>query len=153
MKTVATNKKAYHDYSVVETLEVGINLVGCEVKSIRGSAVTLTDSFCKIENGQLLLINCYIKNYEQGSFSNVASRRTRRLLATKREIARLYSKAVEKSYTIVPLKVYFKGSLVKLEIGLCKGKKLYDKREAKMLKDLDRAMQRDVKDYEMRKKY
>lgn len=152
MKIVSTNKKAYHNFSVEETLETGINLIGCEVKSIRASQVNMADSYCKIENGQLYLLNCYVKNYEQGSFSNVNSRRERRLLASSREIARLRAKSIEKSYTIVPLKMYFKGSLVKVEIGLCKGKKLYDKKEAKMQKDQKRAMERDVKEYELRKK-
>ena len=150
-KTEITNKKAFHDYFVEDTLEVGINLIGCEVKSIRQGACNLTDSFCRIENGQLLLVNCYVKNYDKGSFSNTESRRTRRLLAHKTEILRLRAKSVEKGFTLVPLKIYFSGSLVKVQFGLCKGKKLYDKKRSIMEKDVARDVQKEIKRYEERR--
>ena len=118
MKLISTNKKAFHDYNVVETLECGINLIGCEVKSLRKGEVNLADSYCRIVEGSLVLINCHIKNYDKGSYSNVASRRDRRLLAHKREIMRMLGKVKEKGYSMVPLKMYFKDSLVKVEVGL-----------------------------------
>ncbi|MEG2014240.1 MAG: SsrA-binding protein SmpB [Clostridia bacterium] len=141
-KIIATNKKATHDYFVIETLETGIKLVGCEVKSIRAGEVNLKDSYCEVEGGQLILVNCYVKNYDKGSFSNVASRRDRVLLLHKRETMRLLGKVREKGYTIVPLKIYFVGSLVKLEIALVKGKQLYDKRDSLREKDLQREQER-----------
>lgn len=147
MKVIATNKKAFHDYFVVETLECGINLVGCEVKSLRNGEVNLADSYCRVENGSLVLLGCHIKNYEKGSYSNVASRRDRRLLAHKKEIMRILGKVKEKGYSIVPLKIYFKNALVKVEIGLVKGKQNFDKRETIMKKDVERATQRAIKEY------
>ncbi len=105
MKVIATNKKAYHNYFVVETLECGINLVGCEVKSLRKGEVNLADSYCRVENGSLVLLGCHIKNYDKGSYFNVDSRRDRRLLAHKREIMRLLGKVREKGYSVVPLKM------------------------------------------------
>ena len=147
MKLISTNKKAFHDYNVVETLECGINLIGCEVKSLRKGEVNLADSYCRIANGSLVLINCHIKNYDKGSYSNVASRRDRRLLAHKREIMRMLGKVKEKGYSIVPLKMYFKESLVKVEVGLVKGKRDYDKKEALLKKDAERDLQRTMKEY------
>lgn len=146
-KIITTNKKAYHDYFVIETLECGINLIGCEVKSLRKGEANLLDSFCRIENGSLILKGCHISNYEKGSYSNLASRRDRRLLAHKREIMRLLGKVKEKGYSIVPLKLYFKNSLVKVEVGLVKGKQNYDKKQTIMLKDIERDSQRAIKDY------
>ena len=150
MKLISTNKKAYHDYSVVETLECGINLIGCEVKSLRKGEVNLADSYCRIVNGSLVLVNCHIKNYDKGSYSNVASRRDRRLLAHKREIMRMLGKVKEKGYSMVPLKMYFKASLVKVEVGLVKGKRDYDKKEAIQKKDAERDLQRTMKEYSER---
>jgi len=147
MKTIALNKKATHDYFVVETLECGINLIGCEVKSLRDGEVNLTDSYCEIVGDQLILRECYIKNYDKGSFSNVASRRNRRLLAHKSETMRLLGKVKEKGYSIVPLKMYFKDSLVKVEIALVKGKKLYDKRDSIAKKDMDRDQARAIREW------
>lgn len=144
MKIISTNKKAYHDFSVIETFETGINLVGCEVKSIRRGEVNLKDSYAEIRDGQLLLKNAYIKPYDKGSFSNVEPRRDRRLLMHKNEIMRLLGKVKEKGFSLVPLKIYLNGSLVKAEIALAKGKKLFDKRDALMKKDLDRQQQRDI---------
>lgn len=146
-KVITTNKKAFHDYFVVETLECGINLVGCEVKSLRKGEVNLADSYCRVENGRLMLLGCHIKSYDKGSFSNVASRRDRRLLAHKREIMRILGKVKEKGYSLVPLKMYFKGALVKVEVGLVRGKQNFDKKNAILQKDLDRDQQRAVKEY------
>ena len=151
MKQICTNKKAFHDYNVVESVECGINLIGCEVKSLRNGEVNLADSYCRIVDGSLVLINCHIKNYDKGSYSNVASRRDRRLLAHKREIMRMLGKVKEKGYSIVPLKMYFKDSLVKVEVGLVKGKRDYDKKEALLKKDAERDLQRTMKEYSERK--
>lgn len=147
---VVLNRKALHDYTVVEKLECGINLVGCEVKSVRTGQVNLGDSYCSVDDGQLLLHNCYIKNYDKGSFSNVDGRRDRRLLAHKRETMRLLGKVREKGYSLVPLKMYFKQSLVKVEVALVKGKHLYDKKQSIVEKDLERDKQRTLKEYSHR---
>ncbi len=144
---VVLNKKALHDYTVVERMECGINLIGCEVKSVRMGQLNLTDSYCTVKDGQLILNNCYIKNYDKGSFSNVDGRRDRRLLAHKREIMRLLGKVREKGYSLVPLKIYFKQSLVKVEVALVKGKHLYDKKQSLMEKDIERDKQRALKEY------
>ena len=146
MKTVATNKDAFHNYFILETFESGVNLEGCEVKSVRNAEVNLKDSFVFIKDGQMFLRNAYIKSYDKGSFSNVESRRDRKLLMHKKEIEKLGSKSQEKGLTVVPLKLYFKGSLVKVEIGLAKGKQLHDKRETIRRKDLDRETARDVRE-------
>ena len=151
MKLISTNKKAFHDYNVVETLECGINLIGCEVKSLRKGEVNLADSYCRIVDGSLVLVNCHIKNYDKGSYSNVASRRDRRLLAHKREIMRMLGKVKEKGYSMVPLKMYFKDSLVKVEVGLVKGKRDYDKKDALLKKDAERDLQRTMKEYSERR--
>lgn len=150
MKVIATNKKARHDYFVVETLECGINLVGCEVKSLRKGEVNLADSYCRVDGGNLTLIGCHIKNYDKGSYSNVESRRDRRLLAHKREIMRLLGKVKEKGYSMVPLSMYFKDSLVKVEVALVKGKQNYDKKDAIKANDIKREQQRAVSDYKAR---
>lgn len=147
MDLIATNKKALHDYYVIETLECGINLIGCEVKSLRKHEVNLADSYCRVENGSLVLLNCYIKNYDKGSFSNVQSRRDRRLLAHKREIMRILGKVKEKGYSLVPLKMYFKDALVKVEVALVRGKQNFDKKNTLMQKDIDRDTQRAIKDF------
>lgn len=150
MKVIANNKKAFHNYFVVETLECGINLIGCEVKSLRKGEVNLADSYCRVENGNLIMLACHIKNYDKGSYSNLDSRRDRRLLAHKREIMRMLGKVKEKGYSIVPLKMYFKDSLVKVEVGLVRGKRAYDKKDAILQKDADRAQQRAIKEYSER---
>ena len=138
MKIVATNKKAFHDYFVIDSFEAGINLVGCEVKSVRAGEVNLKDSYAVIRGGQLVLVSAYIKNYDKGSFSNVDSRRDRRLLMHRQEIMRLLGKVKEKGFSLVPLKMYLNGSLVKVEIGLVKGKQLYDKKKAIAEKDAEK---------------
>ena len=143
-KIITTNKKAYHDYFVVDTFEAGVRLVGCEVKSLRNNGANLKDSYVTVKDGQLTLVNAYIKNYDFGSFSNVNSMRDRVLLAHRAEINRLVGKTREKGYTMVPLKMYFVGSLVKVEVGLVKGKQLFDKKRAiakrDALRDMDRQM-------------
>lgn len=146
MKIVATNKKAFHDYFVIDSFEAGINLVGCEVKSVRAGEVNLKDSYAVIRGGQLVLVSAYIKNYDKGSFSNVDSRRDRRLLMHRQEIMRLLGKVKEKVFSLVPLKMYLNGSLVKVEIGLVKGKQLYDKKKAIAEKDAERDKQRQLAD-------
>jgi SsrA-binding protein len=146
MKVVATNKEAYHNYFIIETFETGINLIGCEVKSIRNGEVNLKDSYASVYDGELFLRNAYIKNYDKGSFSNMESRRDRKLLMHKKEIAKLQSKSQEKGFSVVPLKIYFKGSLVKVEVAFAKGKHTYDKRETIKRKDLERETARAVRD-------
>ena len=143
-KTIATNKKAYHEYFIEETYEAGIELVGSEVKSIRMGAVNLKDSYAAVKNGELVLIGAHISPYEKGSFFNPDPRRTRRLLMHKKEIVRLKSKIEQKGYTLVVTKLYFKDALVKAEVALAKGKELYDKRqslkEKQVKRDVARAM-------------
>ena len=143
-KVITTNKKAYHDYFVVDTLEVGIRLVGCEVKSLRTDGANLKDSYCAIKDGQLLLFNAHIKNYDKGSFSNVGSTRDRVLLAHKGGRGGGGGRGREKGYTLVPLKMYFVGSLVKVEVGLVKGKRLFDKKRAIAQRDEKRDMDRQM---------
>lgn len=141
---IATNKKARFEYFIEETYEAGITLVGCEVKSARAGNVNLADSFCFFENGELLLKNCYVAAYEQGSYNNVDVRRDRKLLMHKQELRRLYGKIKEKGYTLVPIKMYFKNSLVKVELGLGKGKKQYDKKQTTRERDIKRSAERDI---------
>ena len=143
-KTVATNKKAYHDYFIEETFEAGIELVGSEVKSIRKGAVNLKDSYAAVKDGELILFNAHISPYEKGSFFNPDPRRQRRLLMHKKEIVRLKSKTEQKGYTLVVTRIYFKNALVKAEVALAKGKELYDKRktlkEKQIKRDVERAL-------------
>ncbi len=146
-KIVATNKKAYHDYFVEDTYEAGIVLVGCEVKSIRQGGVNLRDSFVIIKNGEAFLIGAHISPYKMGSYFNPDPRRTRKLLLNKYEINRLRGKVEQKGYTLVPLKIYFKGALVKIELGVCKGKELHDKRAAIKDKENKRNLERVMKEY------
>ena len=145
-KLIATNKKAYHDYFVEDTYEAGVVLVGCEVKSVRAGAVNLRDSFVIIKNGEVWMLNVHIAPYKQGSYNNVDSKRTRKLLLNKREINKLRGKVEQKGYTLVPLKIYFKDALVKIEIGLCKGKELHDKRAAIKEKEVNRSIRRELKE-------
>ncbi len=141
-KTVATNKKAYHDYFIEETYEAGIELVGSEVKSIRKGAVNLKDSYAAVKDGELYLYNAHISPYEKGSFFNPDPRRRRRLLMHKKEITRLKSKTEQKGYTLVVTRLYFKDSLVKAEVALAKGKELYDKRKTLKEKQIKRDVAR-----------
>ncbi len=142
VKQLAKNNKAFHDYFVEETYEAGIELAGTEVKSIRLGNVNLRDSFCVVKDGELILHGMHVGPYEKGNIFNREPRRPRRLLMHKREILRLYGKVKQDGYTLVPLKVYLKGPRVKVEIGLCKGKKLYDKREDAARRDAKREMER-----------
>lgn len=143
---MARNREAYHEYFVEEEFEAGIELCGTEVKSIRQGTLTLKDSWCGIKNGELLVNQMHISPYEQGNIFNKDPRRPRRLLMHKREIMRLYGKVKQDGYAIIPLSVYFKGSRVKVCIGLCKGKKLYDKRQAAAERDAKRQMERAMKE-------
>ena len=144
-KLIAKNSKAFHDYFVEDRYEAGIELAGTEVKSIRMGNVNLKDSFCTIKDGQMTLNGMHVSPYEKGNIFNKDPMRQRRLLMHKREILRLFAKIKQDGYTLVPLSLYFKGPRVKVEIGLCKGKKLYDKREAAAKKDAKREMDRALK--------
>ncbi len=137
---IASNKKAYHDYFVEDTFEAGIELCGTEVKSLRNGRVNLKDSFCRIKNGEILIHGMHISPYEKGNIFNREPMRARRLLMHKREILKLFGLVGQQGYSVIPLKLYFSGKWVKVEIGLCKGKKLYDKREA----DAKRSAQREA---------
>lgn len=141
---IATNKKARFEYFIEETYEAGIVLVGCEVKSARVGNVNISDCFCFFENGELILKNCYIAAYEQGSYNNVDTKRDRKLLLHKREMSRLYGKIKEKGYTLIPVRMYFKNSIVKMELGLGKGKKAYDKKDSVRERDIRRSADRDI---------
>ena len=145
VKQVARNQKAYHDYFIEEKFEAGIELAGTEVKSIRMGNVNLKDSFCLIKDGQRSVLGMHISPYEKGNIFNKDPRRPRRLLMHKREIQRVFAKIKQDGYTLVPLSLYFKGPRVKVEVGLCKGKKLYDKRDAAAKKDAKREMDRALK--------
>lgn len=145
-KTIAQNKKAFHDYFVIESMEAGIELCGTEVKSIRSGRVNLKDSWCSIEDGELYIKGMHISPYEQGNIFNRDPMRVRRLLMHKREIMRLFGTVKQNGYSLIPLSLYFKGSKVKVQVGLCKGKKLYDKREDMAARDAKRDMQRAIKE-------
>ncbi len=149
-KLIAQNKKAFHDYFVEDTYEAGIVLVGCEVKSIRLGAINLRDSFVIIKNGEVFMIGAHISPYKMGSYNNVDPRRNRKLLLNRSEINKLRGKVEQKGYTLIPLKVYFKDALVKVQIGLCKGKELHDKRQAIKEKENDRNLRRVMKEYNTR---
>ena len=141
-KQIAANRKAYHDYFVDDKYEAGISLVGTEVKSLRAGQVNLKDSYCTIKNGEIFANGIHISPYEQGNIFNRDPRRTRKLLMHKREILKLFSLVSQKGYTLVPLSLYFKDSKVKVEVGLCRGKKLYDKRDAEAEKQASRDSER-----------
>ena len=145
IKLIANNKKAYHDYFIEDKYEAGIELFGTEVKSIRMGKCSIKESFIRIDKGELYLYGMHVNPYEKGNIFNKDPLRTRKLLLHKSEIVKLAAKQAEKAYTLVPLQVYFKGSLVKVEIGLAKGKKLYDKREDIAKKDQRREMEREMK--------
>ncbi len=144
-KLIANNKKAYHDYFILDTYETGISLAGTEVKSLRMGKCSIKESFVRIENGEVFIYGMHISPYEKGNIFNKDPLRPRKLLLHKYEINKLLGKTKEKGIAIVPLKVYFKGSLVKIEIGLAKGKKLYDKRQDIAKKDQQREASRDFK--------
>lgn len=144
-KLIANNKKAYHDYFIDDTYEAGIALAGTEVKSLRMGRCSVKESFIRIENGEVYVYQMHISPYEKGNIFNKDPLRPRKLLLHKSEINKLMGRVAQKGFTIVPLKVYFKGSLVKVEIGLARGKKLYDKRQDIAKKDQRREAEREFK--------
>ena len=146
LKTLAQNKKAFHDYFIEESFEAGIELFGTEVKSIRNSALNLKDSWCEIREGEIFINNMHVSPYEKGNIFNKDPVRSRKLLMHKKEIMRLLGKIKLNGFTIIPLSVYLKGSLVKVSIGLCRGKKLYDKREDAAKKSAKRDIERTIKE-------
>ena len=145
-KQIAENRSARHDYFVLEAYEAGIELVGTEVKSIRQGGVNLKDSWCEIVGGEMLVNGMHISPYEKGNIFKRDPRRQRRLLLHRSEIRRLYDKVRQEGLTLVPLKLYFKGSRVKLEVGLCRGKKLYDKRDDMAKRQSQRDIERAIKE-------
>ena len=145
IKIVAKNSKAFHDYFIEDKYECGIELAGTEVKSIRQGNVNLKDSFCIIKDGEISVLGMHISPYEKGNIFNKDPRRNRKLLMHKREIMRLFGKIKQDGYSLIPLSIYFKGPYVKLEIGLARGKKLYDKRDSAAKKDAKREIDRAMK--------
>ena len=146
IRVMARNREAYHEYFVEEEMEAGIALQGTEVKSIRQGTLNLKDAWCGIKNGELLLNQMHISPYEQGNRFNPDPRRVRKLLMHRREIMRLFGKVKQDGYALIPLSIYFKGSRVKVKIGLCKGKKLYDKRQSAAEQDAKRQIDRAMKE-------
>lgn len=146
-KTITLNKKARHDYFVEESFETGIELFGTEVKSLRAGTVNLKDSWCDISSGEVWLKQMHISPYEKGNIFNKDPLRERKLLMHRREINRLIGLIKTQGYTLIPLSLYFKGPRVKVQLGLCKGKKLYDKREDAAKKDAKRDIDRAIKDH------
>lgn len=148
-KTIAQNKKAFHDYFVLEQYETGIELSGTEVKSIRQGRVNLKDSFCSIDKGEIFVYGMHISPYEKGNIFNKDPLRKRKLLMHKKEILRLFGTVKQEGYSLIPLSLYFKGPRVKMNLGLCKGKKLYDKRADIAKKEASREMERHLKSQNM----
>ena len=144
-KLISNNKKAYHDYFVIDKYEAGIELKGTEVKSLRMGNCSIKESICRINKNEAIIIGMNIKPYEKGNIFNVDSLRTRKLLLHKREILKISQQLKLQGYTLIPLRVYFKGSLVKIEIAVCKGKKIYDKREDLKKKDMKRKLEINYK--------
>ena len=145
IKQIANNKKAFHDFFVEESLECGIQLFGTEVKSLRLGQASIKESFCQIRNGECFIVGMHINPYERGNSFNKDPLRDRKLLLHRREIDRLLGKIKEQGYTLMPLRLYFKGSLVKLDMGLCRGKKIYDKREDMKKKAQRRELEKEFK--------
>lgn len=145
-KTIVKNKKAYHDYFVDESLEAGIELVGTEVKSLRQGGVNLKDAWCDIKNGEIFVKSMHISPYEKGNIFNKDPTRPRKLLLHRREIAKLAALVSQKGVALIPLSLYFKGSKVKAQVGVCRGKKLYDKRDTLAKKDATRDIERAMKE-------
>ena len=144
-KSVANNKKAFHDYFVDDKYEAGIELFGTEVKSLRAGGVNLKDSYCEVDKGELFALGVHISPYEQGNIFNRDPLRPKKLLMHKKEIMKLAGLVTRDGYTLVPLSLYFKGSNVKMALGLCKGKKLYDKRDDAARRDADRTIEKAMK--------
>lgn len=145
-KTVATNRKAYHDYFIEETFEAGIALTGTEIKSVRAGRVNLRESYAQIRDGEIWMVNAHISPYEHGNRANHDPTRPRKLLMHKQEIARLAGKVQERGFTLVPLRMYLKNNLAKVEIGLARGKKMYDKRDSIARRETDLALRRALKE-------
>ncbi len=145
-RIIADNRKARHDYFVTETYEAGIELFGTEVKSLRAGGVNMKDSYCEIDKGEMFALGVHISPYEQGNIFNRDPLRPKKLLMHKREINKLLGLVSREGYTLVPLSLYFKGSRVKMAVGLCKGKKNYDKRDSIAKRDADRAIERAMKE-------
>jgi len=145
LKTISENRAARHEYFVIDSFETGIELVGTEVKSIRGGGVNLKDSWCSIDKGELYVKGMHISPYEKGNIFNKDPIRVRRLLMHRGEINRLFGKIKQEGLTLIPLSIYFKGSRVKLQLGLCKGKKLHDKRDDAARRDAMREIDRTIK--------
>ncbi|HHL39246.1 MAG TPA: SsrA-binding protein SmpB [Deltaproteobacteria bacterium] len=153
VKTVCTNRKAFHDYFIEERFEAGLSLEGCEVKSLRAGRANLKDSYARIRDGEVFLVGAHISPYEQAdSFARPDPTRTRKLLLHRREIKRLIGKTRERGYTLIPTRIYFKDGKAKVEIALAKGRKLYDKREAIRRKTMEREAARDIKDSRARRR-
>ena len=144
---IAQNKKAWHDYFVDEKYEAGIALFGTEVKSVRMGQVNLKDSYCSVKDGELFVLGMHISPYEKGNIFNREPRRERKLLMHKREIMKINGMLTQKGYTLVPLSLYFSGKNVKVELGLCRGKKLYDKRDSIAAKEVNREIDRKMKEF------
>ena len=144
-KVVATNRKAFHDYHIGETYEAGISLLGTEVKSLREGKANLKDSYAIVKNNELFLLNCHISPYSHGNILNHDPLRTRKLLLHRKEINKLYGHITQKGFTLVPLKIYFKNGKAKVEIGLAKGKRQYEKRDAVKEKEAKREIERHLK--------
>ena len=147
-KTIATNREARHEYFVLEALETGVELVGTEVKSLRAGGANLKDSWADIDDGELIVKGMHISPYEQGSFSNSDPLRPKKLLLHKSEIRKLSGLVSRQGYTLIPLKVYLKDGRMKLELGLCRGKHLHDKRDAAAARDAKREMERALRQHE-----
>ena len=145
VRQIAQNRKAFHDYFVLDRFEAGIELFGTEVKSIRGGKVNLKDSFCFVKNGELFLRGMHISPYEHGNIFNRDPVRVRRLLMHTREITKLQARVMQDGVALIPLSLYFKESRVKVELGLCKGKKLYDKRDSEAQRSAKRDIERALK--------
>ena len=145
-RTIVENRKARHDYFVEEVYEAGIELFGTEVKSIRAGTVNLKDSYCEIDGGEMFALGVHVSPYEQGNIFNRDPLRPKKLLMHEREIMKLTGLVSREGFTLVPLSLYFKGSRVKMALGLCKGKKLYDKRDSAAKRDADRVIERAMKD-------
>jgi len=145
-QVIARNKKAYHDYFVLETYEAGIELYGTEIKSIRNGRVNLKDSFCSVDNGEMFAIGMHISPYEHGNIFNRDPMRKKKLLLHKKEIMKLFGQNQQQGLSIIPLELYIKNGRAKLQIGLCKGKKLHDKRDVAAQRDAQRTIERELKE-------
>ncbi|HUW14079.1 MAG TPA: SsrA-binding protein SmpB [Anaerolineae bacterium] len=149
IKTVATNRKAFRDYEILDRFETGIVLTGTEIKSLRSGRANLRDSYATVRNGEVWMINAHISPYTHGNRENHEPRRERKLLLHRKEISRLVGKVQEKGWTMVPLRIYLKGPRAKVELALVRGKRLYDKRREIAKRDFDREVQRAVKDWDL----